>query len=144
MAFAIGPRKRTAVRVGGITCGEDNGIRLRRFSLMRTQPIHGTSQRELRGTQALNEVSAATGARILERAERPVGDAEATAAPTASMSSALALRRTPRASGTPSTPNSLILTAQVFGQGFTLSASIHSSAFAAPSSDWSRITDETM
>ena len=78
MAFAIGPRKRTAVRVGGITCGEDNGIRLRRFSLMRTQPIHGTSQRELRGTQALNEVSAATLARIFERAESPVGDAKAT------------------------------------------------------------------
>ena len=36
MAFAIGPRKRTAVRVGGITCGEDNGIRLRRFQFGRS------------------------------------------------------------------------------------------------------------
>src|SRR5688572_21198732 len=51
------------------------------------------------------------------------------------MSSAVAIRRTPRASGMPSTSKALITAAQLCGHGFIVSASRKSSALIAPSSD---------
>ena len=44
---------------------------------MTAQPIDGAGQGELRRAQTLDEVAAAALARLLERAQRPVGRAEA-------------------------------------------------------------------
>ncbi len=63
--------------------------------------------------------------------------------PTLSMSSAVAIRRTPRASGMSATSKVLICVAQLMGHGFFESVSSQSSALVAPSSDSSSMNELT-